>query len=207
MVRGKRSTIVPVQEGPEMLTISFSRAKIHECGRTDQTSGWASFHCPLIQKDLLSVFGRMKWGAPAETTSKQELDGKLESGNFILTAKGDTTLQVKSKDGSVDTGVEVDIEFSSITKFACHRLESEGHKNKGFRRELRFVATFKCKDGCANLENYMVRSNNAEGALKIAYLKEPVQSTIETDDQKQTSLIPDDVQANDEQRSGAMEIQ
>src|ERR1041384_134281 len=126
--------------------------------RVDPQSASANFRCNLTPKNLDVLFQHMGWQVPGDSASLEKLDGKLRGGHFILTAKIDDELRLKlkSKNGEVDMDAEVDLEYSEISDFQCHRFEIEGRKKKGFRRELRFKATFppKCPDALANLENY-----------------------------------------------------
>lgn len=152
--------------------ITFPSVKIAEFGRVDPSSGWIKFQSSL-PKGFEKLFDLMGWDVPGDKTMSEKLEGKLEGGHLILTAK----------DKLVEA--EVDIEYISITDFSCLRLELEGRKGKGFRRELRFNVKFKQQDACALLEGYQFASDNARGSLKVNYLVEPVQ----------TSLVPDDVEA------------
>jgi hypothetical protein len=161
-----------------MLKVSFSAAKIAECGRVDPASGWIKFHC-LMGKGYEKLFERMDWQIPDDHTVRQTLDGALEGGYLVLTAK----------DKLIDADVQ--LAFKSMTGFQCLRLELEGRKGKGFRRELRFSCTFKDLDGLAKLEAYMNACDNARGVLAVSYLKEPVQETIPEPDENQLTLDPE----------------
>ncbi len=173
---GRTKTVhTPPTDEVKMSSITFQGAKIAEFGRVDPLSGWIKFHCSL-GAGLEKLFEIMGWDIPGNKTTLEKLEGKLDGGHFILTAK----------DKLVDA--EVDIEFVAIKGFECHRFELEGRKKKGFRRELRFAVSFKCVDGCANLESYMMRTDNARGTLKVSYLKEAVQEEIPMEDDKQGVL-------------------
>jgi hypothetical protein len=186
-------------EPPESFQITFPSSRIAEFGRVDPESGWVKFRCHLAPKNIEPLFNHFGWQVPGEKVSLDKLDGKLAGGHFIMTAKPDEEqrLKLKSKDGRVDTDMEINIEYLTIDGFECHRLELEGRKKKGFRRELRFKAKFNCEDGAANLEAYMMRTDNARGSLKVTYVKEP----------EQTNLVPDGVTASEDQRQGALDIQ
>jgi len=134
----------------------------------------------------------MGWDVPGAKTTSENLEGKLEGGHLILT----------SRDKLIDA--EVDIEFSTITKFACHRFELEGKKGKGFRRELRFEVKFKRGDGATRLENYMMWTDNARGVLKVTYLLEPVEQQMPLDDSQMST--PDDVTASLEQQEAVKDL-
>lgn len=189
MARTKTIHTPPADE-VAMNTITFPQAKLSEFGRVDAASGWIKFRCSL-PKGYEKLFELMDWQVPDTKTMLEKLEGTLKGGHLILT----------SKEKLVDA--EVDIEFDTIKDFACLRLELEGRKKKGFRRELRFSATYKCPDGAANLENYMMRVPDAIGSLKVTYLKEAVQEEMELQDQ-QANLIPEGVHATDEQRKAVM---
>lgn len=179
-------TVHPV--GEALLNINFVGAKIASIGRGDPKSASCTFHC-VLGKGMGKLFEKMGWEVPGEKCSMEKLDGKLDGGHFIMTGSGDPDqLKLKSTNGKVNTDAEVEIDFGSITDFACYRFEIEGRKGKGFRHELRFKATVKNEDGMALLESYMSQTGNGKGNLKVAYLKESVQEV----------LIPD-VQAHDQQ--------
>jgi hypothetical protein len=102
-------------DAPAMLKVSFSAAKIAECGRVDPASGWIKFHC-LMGKGYEKLFERMDWQIPDDHTVRQTLDGALEGGYLVLTAK----------DKLIDADVQ--LAFKSMTGFQCLRLELEGRK-------------------------------------------------------------------------------
>jgi hypothetical protein len=157
-------------------TITFGGAKIAEFGRVDPASGWVKFHCSL-GNGLEKLFKGMGWNPPGDKTMSEKLEGKLKGGHLILTANGKIQTQ-KNADG-VPQDAEVDIEYIDIKGFECHRFEIEGHKKKGFRRELRFTVTFQCGDGAANLENYMMRYDNARGSLRVSHFPEAIQPELD----------------------------
>ena len=152
-----------------MLKLKFSATKLAEIGRVDASSGWIKFTC-FLGKGFEKLFKAMEWQVPDEHVTAQKLEGKFEGGYFVLTAKD------KLIEG------EVEIEFGTMSGFTCLRMELEGRKGKGFRRELRFQATLKSADGLALMESYMARTDNARGILAVNYHKEPVQQTIPEDD-------------------------
>lgn len=162
--------------------ITFPSAKIAEFGRVDPASGWIKFQCALNDKSLATLFGHMGWDQPGELTQLEKLDGKLVGGNLILT----------SKDKLVDAEVEVD--FKAINSFACHRFELEGRKKKGFRRELRFSASFEDVEACAKLESYMTQCDNARGSLKVTYYPAPEQTEmpLQSEEARQATLPESD---------------
>lgn len=148
--------------------ISFPSVKIAEFGRVDPSSGWIKFQSSL-PKGFEKLFDLMGWDVPGDKTMSEKLEGKLEGGHLILTAK-DKLIEA-----------EVDIEYVAMTDFSCLRLELEGRKGKGFRRELRFNVKFKQQDACALLESYQFQSDNARGSLKVTYMIEPVQTELVSD--------------------------
>lgn len=184
----RKRAITPVTEELKMNSITFGATKIADFGRIDETTGWVRFHTNL-RADCAELFERMGWLTPENRCSRKNLDGVLSGGYFILSCQ----------DKLVDA--EVNIEFQSIKGFECHRFELEGRKKKGFRRELRFRATFKCQDGAANLESYQIRTANSRGSLKVVYLKEQ-----ETPGVDENQLQIPEVIATDEQRSAVREM-
>lgn len=159
-----------------MLKVRFGSTKFAEIGRVDSGSGWIKFVC-YLGKGFEKLFDAMDWQVPDDHVTAQSLEGKLEGGSFFMTSKGE-----KLVDG------EVEIDFGTITGFKCLRMELEGRKGKGFRRELRFSATLKSDDGLALIESYMLATDNARGVLTINYRKEPVQQTIPETDEAQMKL-------------------
>lgn len=175
------------------VTFSISNVKLAEFGRTDPADGWIKFHAAL-GKGFESLFEMMKWQVPGPHTALQRLDGKIPEGTLLLKSTEDK-LKAESPDGTVKSDAEVNIEFDSINGFECHRLELEGRKKKGYRRELRFTIKYHCRDGAANLEAYMMATDNARGSLRIAYTREPEQQEL------------DGVQATEEQRQAVMDLE
>ena len=148
-----------------MLTVTFTSAKLAEIQRVDPASGSLKFHCAL-GKGYEKLFERMGWQVPEDKTMRLNLEGKLEGGHFVLT----------SKDKLVDA--EIELGFKAMSGFHVIRMELEGRKGKGFRRELRFDVTFEEVDALARLESYMMTCDNAYGSLGVKYLAEPVQEVI-----------------------------
>jgi hypothetical protein len=166
----------------------------------------------LSPANLKTLFEHMGWPIPGDKSSMEKLDGELKGGTFILSAKLDddqiAKLKLKSPDGSFDSGAEVDLEFEKIGTFECHRFELPNRKGKGFRRELRFKATFpaKCQDALTNLESYMARTDNARGTLKVRYLPEPPKQGEIKLDEAQGELEIGGVVATEEQREATAAI-
>ena len=92
----------------------------------------------------------------------------------------------------MDTSAELDIDYLQADSFQVLRMEIEGRKGKGFRRELRFTVKSKEEDFCAQLESFMQQTGGKRATLRIRYLPQPVQTTTEevsaTDEQRQASL-------------------
>lgn len=175
----KSRTVTPIQEGG-VSHITFPSAFIAAFSRVDPSSGEVKFHCELPLKGTDKLFDRMKWQVPADTTTEQGLEGNLEGGNFILTAKDKLV------------SAEVDISFKEIKSFKCHRFEIKKHKGKGYRRELRFTITFDASEptALAKLEAYQFQCDNAIGSLKVNYVVKPEQEELvhATDEQRQAAL-------------------
>jgi hypothetical protein len=178
----KSRTISPLQEGG-VSHITFPSCTIASFSRVDPSSGEVKFHCELPLKGTDKLFERMNWQIPGETTTEQGLEGKLEGGNFILTAKDKLV------------SAEVDISYKEIKTFKCFRFEIKKHKGKGYRRELRFTATFDASEptALAKLEAYQFQCDNAMGSLKVNYVIQPQQQEM-------------DVRASDDQIAAALEI-
>ena len=194
-----RTRTVHTRADTEMLSITIPRAQISLIGRVDATSASAKFRSRPSPAELRIVFEKMGWSAPGKNRTQENLVGKFQGGNFILSAKLDDAekgkLKLKSLDGKLDTEAEIDIEYESISGFQCLRMEIEGKRGKGFRFELRFSCISKSPDFAANLESYMLRTDNARGSLQIYYLPEAKQTPI------------GDCGATEEQRDAQSEIE
>lgn len=161
-------------------SIGFSGARITEFHRVDTAGGHVKYACAL-GKGYEKLFEKMGWAIPGEKAKLEKLDGKFEGGSLIHTAS----------DKLVEA--EYDIPYKVLGDFEMVRLEIEGKKKKGFRRELRFKATFEEEEICAKLEAYMFASDNARGPLKVTYYPEQVQEEMElTDEQRQATLEEND---------------
>lgn len=143
-----------------MNTITFSSTKIAGFRRADGSAGVVRFQSNVNGYEEL--FSKLGWSLPEVHCSFKRFDTILRGGHFVLSS----TAKLIDED--------VDIEFTEISGFECHRVGSR----KNTKRVLRFKASFKCQDGAANLETYMVRTDNARGSLKVVYLREPVQQEI-----------------------------
>jgi len=182
-------------QSPISKTISFSSTKLAEFGRVAANSGWVKFHCGLRPEALGRLFSDMGWTVPGEKNSLEKLDGKFRSGSFTLTANGDSKLAVKSPDGRVNPHAECSVDFTECHGFECHRLELEGRKGKGFRRELRFSVKVEDREAAAKLEAYMTSiPDETRGTLKLRYTVEPEQEelVIATAEQRQAVLAAND---------------
>jgi hypothetical protein len=176
----KSRSISPVPEGG-VSHIVFPSCTIASFSRVDPSSGEVKFHCELPLKGTDKLFERMNWQMPGDTTTEQGLEGKLEGGNFILTAKDKLV------------SPEVDIGYKEIKGFKCFRFEIKKHKGKGYRRELRMTATFDASEptALAKLEAYQFVSDNAMGSLKVNYVIRPEQQELgasATEEQRQAGL-------------------
>ncbi len=178
---------------PALASITFGNAQIARFTRVSTELGWIKWRC-LISKGYEKVFSEMGWELPSARTRIQDLDGSLEGGYFVLTPSR-AALSLRSQDRTVDTDAEVNIEYVAMTSFKCCRVPNEDPSKPGTRLELRFISTFKCADGAANLEAYMTRTGNARGSLRVAYLRPPEQV-----------VIPD-IEATNEQRQAVLEME
>ncbi len=147
-------------------SIKFDGARITEIHRVDTAGGHVKYACGL-GRGYEKLFEKMGWNLPGEKTKSEKLEGKFEGGSLIHSAS----------DKLVEA--EYDIAYLVLSDFEMIRLEIEGKKKKGFRRELRFKATFKEQDACAKLESYMFESDNARGPLKVTYYPEQIQEEID----------------------------
>jgi hypothetical protein len=161
-------------------SINFAGARITEIHRVDTAGGHVKYACAL-GRGYETLFEKMGWTLPGEKTKSEKLEGKFEGGSLIHSASDKLV------------NAEYDIAYLVLSDFEMIRLEIEGKKKKGFRRELRFKATFKEQDACAKLEAYMFESDNARGPLKVTYYPEQVQEDLElTEEQRQATLKEND---------------
>lgn len=190
---------VHLSEAPALLKVTIPRVWVDSVTRVDQTSAGVKFKARPSPTQLRELVERMGWPAPSLAHPVEQLDTKLKGGHFILSASPSddekAKLKVKSKDGSVDTDAQVDIEYKLMSHFELHRMEIEGKRGKSFRWELRFRAASGAKDLAANVENYIMRTDNARGSLDIRYLEAPKQQPL------------DGVQATEEQRQAVMDLE
>jgi len=160
-------------------SIKFTGARITEIHRVDTAGGHVKYACGLGQ-GYEKLFEKMGWSIPGEKTKSEKLEGKFEGGSLIHQAS----------DKLIDA--QYDIAYISLSDFEMIRLQIEGKKKKGFRRELRFKATFKEQDACAKLEAYMFESDNARGPLKVTYYPEQVQEVIDLSSDESRQAVLDD---------------
>jgi hypothetical protein len=174
-----KTKTVHTPEPQRLLKLTLRGARIAEVKRVDAESGSFKFHVQM-GKDLPALCERMGWQEPGEKTTLENLEGKMLGGNLSLVCQ----------DKLIDA--DVDMPYKSINAFALHRLELEGRKGKGFRRELRFNGTFDAPDGCALMESYMQRTANARGTLTITFMKEEVQENLPLTEAQQATLPEND---------------
>lgn len=172
-------------DAPAMRKITIPTVWIDRFTRVDPTSASVKFRSRPNPAQLKELTQRMGWAPPSLKDCEKKCDGKFAGGHFILSASIDqeaaAKIKAKSRDGSVDTETQVDIEYKTITGFQLLRMEIEGNRGKGFRWELRFEASTAAPDAAANLESYMLRTDNARGSLAINYMEEPEQGTLVPD--------------------------
>jgi hypothetical protein len=174
-----KTTTISTPEPARLLKITFAGARIAEVKRVDAEAGSFKFHVNL-GKTLEALCEKMGWQMPGDKTTLENLEGKMQGGSLLL----------KSQDKLIDA--EVEMGYKSISGFALHRLELEGRKGKGFRRELRFNGTFDDPEGCAKMESYMNRTANARGTLLVTFLKEEVQENLPLTEAQQAVLPEND---------------
>lgn len=195
-----RLKTVHTPEAPGLKKITIPTVWISDFTKHDPTSATVKFRSRPSPTQLKDLVGKMGWAPPSLKDSEKRCDGKFKGGHFILSASLDeetvAKLKVKSPDGAVDTSAQVDIEYGTIGGFQLLRMEIQGKNKKGFRWELRFNASTEAIDAAANLESYMARTDNSRGSLCINYLEEP----------EQGSLVPDGVEASEEQKQAALEM-
>lgn len=136
-------------------TISFTSVVLKKFSRSAK-GGSAEFSSSMNNK----VCTAMGWGIGAGNTSAG-LEGELHASSMILKP---------NEAGLVKHKLELDIQ--SVREFQAVRYEIEGKKGKGFRYEIHFKVKFACKDGCRDLERYMLTMGEGKGTLTISYVKQ-----------------------------------
>ena len=176
-----KTETVHTPDPERLLKIKFQAARFTEVRRVDASS--ASFKvvvkCGTGAK-LDELCKKMKWQIPDEHTTLQQLEGKLHGGSFVI----------KVNDKLSDA--ECELAFKVINSFAIHRLEIEGRKGKGFRRELRFNGVTEELEACAAIESYMGRIGASTGEMMVSFLKEEVQPELPLTEAQQSTLPEND---------------
>jgi len=168
-------------EPERLLKIVFQAARFSEIRRVDAAN--ASFKIVVkcgTGKTLEALCKKMSWQLPDDHTTLQQLEGTLHGGSFVM--------RVNDK----LSDAEVELPFKSMNAFAIHRLEIEGRKGKGFRRELRFNGVTEDETACASIESYMGRIGTSTGELTVGYLKEEVQPELPLTEAQQATLPEND---------------
>jgi hypothetical protein len=162
-----KSSTVHTRESERLLKIRFQAARFSEVRRVD--AGSATFKIVVkcgTGKNLEELCRRMNWQVPNEHTTLQQLEGKFNGGSFVI--------RVNDK----LSDAECELAYKTINAFAIHRLEIEGRKGKGFRRELRFNGSTEDPEACAAIESYMGRIGTSTGEMTVSFLKEEVQPEL-----------------------------
>lgn len=120
--------------------VVFPAAIVTEFGR-DLGGGWIKFKCNFGAK----VCKAMGWEEPHEKETISSLEGELSATRLILTPS-QKELQMHA----------IDVEVSKVSGFKCVRLELEGQRGNGYRRELRFEASFSAAEIAGKLEQYLL---------------------------------------------------
>lgn len=211
---------VHLPRAEEMLRMPIPAVAIHEMKRSGVDSAEVKFRSKMSSANLRALFITMGWQLPAKSSSLEKLDGELKGGTFTLKPKisDDKLANLKSRNGDVDLDLEITLGFASISGFECHRFEIEGHVGRGFRREMRFRATFplSAKFPISELESYMLRTDNASGTLTVLYHKpkengvlpgmEPKLPGMEESHDDGDDAEIEDVEATEEEKPGSPEI-
>jgi hypothetical protein len=146
-------------------TITFTSVVLKRFLRSHK-GGVAVFASSLNNK----VCNVMGWGIGEGQTSSH-LEGQLHASSMIL--KPSEAALAKHK-------LELDIQ--SVGDFEAIRYEVEGKKGKGFRHEIHFKVKFGDKDGCKELERYMLTMGEGKATLQVSYVKQ--QELVDDDGQR-----------------------
>lgn len=157
--------------------LTFTNVQLLGFSRSPK-SGKAKFSSSLTS----GVIKKLEWGEIQEFVTGANLDGELAA----------TSIELLPKESELQRH-QIQLDTSRVYKFQSVRLELDNSKGKGHKTELRFTVAFADPKGARKLEEYS--QTCGKSSLIVSYEKQAVQE----------SLIPD-VQASDEQRQAAMEI-
>ena len=161
---------------PELASITFPSVRIAFFGRRSAASGWIDFDCELGAEGIKPLFQKLAWSVPGRENVLGKMDRELRAGELgRLTLTPDPEkLNVRSKDGGIYMDYVLEAPYHRIGNFVCQRYGEL--REAGYARVLRFRATFRNEDGATEAERYMLHTGNARGALKVHYLREPMQT-------------------------------
>lgn len=153
--------------------VTFTNAELDSFQRTRQ-GGTATFRAPLTS----AVIKSMGWGDMPDSWKGATPEGDLAA----------STVELSPNDKELrKAGIQLDT--TRVNGFKLIRLEAEGTRGSGFRREIRFVVYFADPNGAQKLEGYMLGAGKSR--LVVSYEKQPVQGelgTEATEDQRQAVL-------------------
>lgn len=133
-------------------------------GRQEEGGAFCRIH--MTAEFTGPVMEAMDWTDPGGSVTDAKLDGELHAINFILTP-GDKQLKQ----------YEMQFPIRSVEDFKVVTIEKDEVK----RRELRFVVRSSNEGVAAQVDNYIRRIGDHQGALKISYT---AQSELELEESK-----------------------
>lgn len=143
--------------------ISFTSARLEKFSRSSD-GGTAQFASSWNQK----VADTLDWSDIPDCFTGASLEGDLHA----------ISCELIPSEGPLKKHA-IDLEINRVTKFEAVRLEIEGKKGKGYRKELRFKVHFTDKSGAKKLEQYMLTIGEGKSSLTVSYTKQetlPLQS-------------------------------
>ncbi len=140
--------------------LTFTNAELDSFARSAD-GGTAKFKAPLTA----SVIKAMAWGDMPEFLKGAAPDGDLAASSVEL-SPNDKELRK----------AEMQLATTRVNGFRLVRLEAEGTRGVGFRREVRFTVYFSDENGAAKLERYMLGAGKSR--LIVSYEKKPEQAEL-----------------------------
>jgi hypothetical protein len=133
-------------------------------GRQEEGGAFVRIH--MTAEFTEPVMVEMDWEDPGHSVSSANLEGSLLATHLILTP-GDKQLKAN----------ELQFDISSIEDFKVATVQKDEMK----RRELRFVVRSSAPGVAAQVDEYIRRIGEHQGAMKVSYVK---QETLPLADKK-----------------------
>lgn len=156
--------------------IQFKNAVLLGISRNGQTST-AKFACLFDA----AVIKAMEWEDVADKITSAKLEGELNA----------THLELVPNEKELRSHA-IDLDISQTSGFQAIRLELDGLKGKGHKKELRFTVTSVSDTAMQTLEGYIVAMGEGKGRLNISYEKQAQLEYEATDEQREATSEEND---------------